>query len=522
VLTDLGQAGAAPAANVTIAGSSENLFNNPSLFSEPGADVYAVGEGIPTLLGVPTQGTSFAAPQVAGLASYLWLLSPDLRARPMADTIAAIEANARTSPVKFIDAYATVLSLDEATNPAPATAPIRLAILDLDDDGDFDEVDLAGFGAAFIDPATGQPRAGLFNNSRHDLNGDGFTAGISEAAFDLDRVGSTQFGAPALSDVTEVVAGASRTFDETALTDIEILCYYAHSSLYTGTDPGDALPGGCDVNITVEPVAVTLAVGGQQQFAARVTGSNDPTVSWSATCGTINQTGLYTTPAVAPPPPGTCTVTATSNADTTTSADATVTVIDQTGFFVGTFRSEQLLSESFPTSNGSTSVTHTRTARFTVSFAADDIDRAVVSTEEAQLRGVGSGTFDERLEATIVEGGCTRTIIEVATGPLDSASFGHGFVLFGLEPFSGPRPSLVVETSFGEPTIAFERTETIVCSDRNETSHTSGLKHISLAQLPVGTLVRDAAGSLVAIDFNGTGPDGGGGTITLSGRLERR
>src|SRR5207249_3102189 len=49
-----------------------------SAFSNIGPDVAAVGESI-TTLGPVAQGTSFAAPQAAGLASYLWLLSDDLR-----------------------------------------------------------------------------------------------------------------------------------------------------------------------------------------------------------------------------------------------------------------------------------------------------------------------------------------------------------------------------------------------------------------------------------------------------------
>ena len=68
--------------NVVITGSTApgNTFVDllESFFSNGDPNVVAVGESI-TTLGPVTQGTSFAAPQVAGLASYLWLLSDDLR-----------------------------------------------------------------------------------------------------------------------------------------------------------------------------------------------------------------------------------------------------------------------------------------------------------------------------------------------------------------------------------------------------------------------------------------------------------
>jgi hypothetical protein len=237
LLADLDQSSAPPAPNVMVIGSSDDTLNNPSAFSDPGSDVNAVGENIPTLLGVQTQGTSFASPQVAGLVTYLWLLSPALRARPVADTIAAIEANKRLFPVNLIDAYATVLSLDPAASPDPVDSKVRLAILDADGDGDFDQADLQQFHDAFrpggiaIEPSTR-------DDSRFDLNGDGFTGGTRTTRFDLDPTGSTRFGAPMLTQVSEEVSGQLQTFNETAVTDADVLCYYAYSPLFSAAaDP---------------------------------------------------------------------------------------------------------------------------------------------------------------------------------------------------------------------------------------------------------------------------------------------
>jgi hypothetical protein len=233
LLQSLQQTQAPPAPGVIVVGSSDRLLNSPSAFSNPEADVYAVGEGIPTLTGIPIRGTSFAAPQVAGLAAYLWMLSPDLRARPVADTIAAIEAHKRIFPVDLIDAYATVLSLDPDDELSASGSRVRLALVDADGNGRFDEADLQQFHEAYrpgglaIDPSTQ-------DYSRFDLNGDGYTGGTRSAGVDLDPTGSTQFGARSLTDVTTEVFAVERTFDEGSVTDADALCFWANTALYSG------------------------------------------------------------------------------------------------------------------------------------------------------------------------------------------------------------------------------------------------------------------------------------------------
>ncbi len=177
----------------------------PSGFSNLGSDLFATGQNVPTLNGGRTAGTSFSAPQIAGLVSYLWLVSPDLRAKPVASTIASILANVNPS-TKQLDAYASVLSLDEAVAVTPATAKIRLAILDVDPPPPsspprnppprvfaFNEDDLQEFHDHYV--SGGVPVAGSRDFSRLDLNGDGFTGGPTSARFDLDPTGSLRFGA---------------------------------------------------------------------------------------------------------------------------------------------------------------------------------------------------------------------------------------------------------------------------------------------------------------------------------------
>ena len=92
------------------------------------------------------------------------------------------------------------------------------------------------------------------------------------------------------------------------------------------SDDGDPV----EVSVSVEPDEVTLAPGEEQVFKALVTGASDTSVTWDASCGSIDERGstvTYTAPAIVPTD-GTCTVTvtATSDADSTASDTAVVTV----------------------------------------------------------------------------------------------------------------------------------------------------------------------------------------------------
>jgi hypothetical protein len=334
LLADLGQTGAEPAANVLIVGSQDSSFVT-SEFSEPGAQVFAVGEGIPTLLGVPVQGTSFSAPQVAGLAAYLWLLSPELRARPLADTIAAIRANA--SPDGLVNAYASVLSLDRPEAPTPTTARVRLALLDVDADGDFDLADLQAFHDAYVQ--VGAPiNPSRQDFSRFDLNGDGFTGGTRATRMDLDPTGSTRFGAPQISELFVPRGNQTLTFHEAFVTDARALCFYALSGLYSGSDAAardallaDLCPAGGA--LAIDPESVVVGTLGTQQFVALAGGQPTPDVAWSASAGSIDADGLF----LAPAEPGLYTVTATSLSEPANQASADVEVTGgESGLYAGT------------------------------------------------------------------------------------------------------------------------------------------------------------------------------------------
>jgi len=82
--------------------------------------------------------------------------------------------------------------------------------------------------------------------------------------------------------------------------------------------------------VSVEPNDVVMYTNQQQQFDATVTGAYNTAVTWSASAGSITQTGLYTAPST----PGTYYVTATSVENPNASDTVAVVVQDLGG---GTF-----------------------------------------------------------------------------------------------------------------------------------------------------------------------------------------
>ena len=230
----------------------ENLVETPAPDFEPGClgvtsnrggTIAVVGTDVHShLFGSAADdktGTSMASPQVAGLAMYLWSIAPDLTAPQLRGAMIATARPALPNDAggcgtdvpsaPRLDAYAAVLSLDRPVALTPATAPVRTAILNRDADGDFDEHDLELFAAV------ARTDAGDRDYSRSDLNGDGFTGGTATAPFDLELVGSTRGGGPLLEKVRQGIEGVSVEFDEAALTDMQVLCFYAYSDLYTGS-----------------------------------------------------------------------------------------------------------------------------------------------------------------------------------------------------------------------------------------------------------------------------------------------
>jgi len=97
---------------------------------------------------------------------------------------------------------------------------------------------------------------------------------------------------------------------------------------FVGIDQGSAgVTAPTVTSVSVSPSTATVGGGLSQQFSVVVSGTGSPaqTVTWTASAGSINSTGLFTAPSAALSAQ-TITVTATSTVDTTQSGSATVTV----------------------------------------------------------------------------------------------------------------------------------------------------------------------------------------------------
>jgi len=248
-----------PLGNMVIVGSLDDDGLRSS-FSEPVEDVLVQGSGLTlacrlavTNSGcdgtnwIGAAGTSFAAPQVAGVAAYLLTQKPDLSPTQLRDAL----LNTRAGDV--LDAYRAVLELDAGDN----ALPLRRRLLDVaggdetdgsgaKPDGKFDEKDLEAFVKAFRHAEAHRKPDDPPDRSRFELNGDGFTGGSTTAPFDLDGP-SGGIGTSILSTLSRDIRSVPIQFDETALTDLQILCFYAYSGMYTGSpsERGRILGAGC-------------------------------------------------------------------------------------------------------------------------------------------------------------------------------------------------------------------------------------------------------------------------------------
>lgn len=230
--------------------------------SEVGSNIAGFGMHIP-LLQDPTgivgfaTGTSFAAPQVAAVAEFLWSVKtyPALSASDIADRI--IASGRKTSASCFLgddptvlDAYAAALTVDSAIQIGHA--PVRMAILDVANDqdqdipdGKFDEHDVRRYLKAFSESAKVAAASGGYvaDYSRFDINGDGYTGGdATNTHFKLQEPFPATYTRPHLLEygtVTQDIEGVPVSFDEKNLTDLEILAYYAYSPLFSSTPDGD-------------------------------------------------------------------------------------------------------------------------------------------------------------------------------------------------------------------------------------------------------------------------------------------
>ncbi len=269
-----------------------------------GGTVSAIGTDVTSLSSNGTyvdSGTSMATPQVAGLAAYMLAIDPDMTPQKVKDIILRTSQSVPDfsgifgpsvcstwgAPAPAIDAYAAVLALDKssALNGTRSDAPVRNAILDIagndptvpGKNGQFDENDLEYYitqiEAGSNDIRKGTPKV---KYSRADLNGDGYDG--SGTGSDADKY-KKKFNLdinypPTYTIVRQMIETVEVEFDEKALTDTEILCYYAYSPLYTGDRDKrkELMASRCQPGI----VAVYYAHSYKVDFGPGTTCGNDP------------------------------------------------------------------------------------------------------------------------------------------------------------------------------------------------------------------------------------------------------
>jgi Subtilase family len=218
-----------------IQGTLSGVDNSPQ-------GVLSYGDNLGNLLQI--QGTSMATPQVAGFAAYLWSFNGSLTATQIVDKIKSNAVPNICGGAPMIDVYTTLLSIDSSETIDKAS--VRVALLDIaggssapdkKGDGKFDAADLRLWAFILVPTITVPPAARDY--SRYDLNGDGFTGGsTNRAKFNLDMSYGAN-GVSTYSTLSRKIGSTDILFNETILTDLQILCYYAYSSTLYSPDQAD-------------------------------------------------------------------------------------------------------------------------------------------------------------------------------------------------------------------------------------------------------------------------------------------
>lgn len=247
-----------PIGNLLVVGSSQLDGFTRSSFSTPGADVRMIGEDVlascyssnlPCEIGQWfLSNTDAASAQLAGLAAWMLNMDSTVDENRVIEIIKHVFQNGQL--VGIVDAYAALLTLDNSIS----AAPIRTRILDVTNstglgapDGIFDDNDVNSWlNIIFPQFEDGLP---------FDLNGDGHIGGNTAVWFDLD-INSL----PIYTTVTQDIGATTRNFNEEAVTDKDILCYYAYSQLFSGdeTRRDELLRGEC-VATTEGEIALELS-----------------------------------------------------------------------------------------------------------------------------------------------------------------------------------------------------------------------------------------------------------------------
>ena len=208
-------------------------------------------------------GTSYSSPQVAALAAMLWAVRPQLTvaevkqilidtARPT-PVIVDQNCSSYATPPKTVDAFAAMLALDVSDDELK----VRKALIDADGDRALTASDISSL-LQMMDNANGQ-----LDYGRADLNGDGYSGGNNEQAFDLNANGDTE-------DRLETLIGSQLvSFTESHLSDKDILCYLAFSIQTGSPGSGDSgIEAQCNPPTDQAAVVITNQRSGVTAYAS--------------------------------------------------------------------------------------------------------------------------------------------------------------------------------------------------------------------------------------------------------------
>jgi hypothetical protein len=291
---------------VALAGAPGAWGARRAAFSNVGGHVSAPGAGVlvPTVdtAGAPrytyrsADGTSLSAPFVAGLASYLYTLAPDMRmatltTNPIRDLLRSSAVEAGTASPR-VDAFSAALGVDAVMGGARV---LRM-LLDVDDgtpdgntradaeghdvttedadgdggpgDGRIDMADFRRFRDALLQVEGGE-RVSLDGSLRHpkkDLNGNGRTAGEGDdenvfPRFDFN--GDGRLSRDAKVQVAGVMRGAEATdldvlrrlFSDPDVSERELPGLLESTDIHVDAGACLAVPGAVSVRARAYPVA---------------------------------------------------------------------------------------------------------------------------------------------------------------------------------------------------------------------------------------------------------------------------
>jgi hypothetical protein len=256
-----------------------------------------------------------------------------------------------------------------------------------------------------------------------NINGGGPSVVVSPSTVTIPKSGTTQFSSS--------VNGATWTVDGSchgtiASTGIFTASTTAETCTVTATASGNI--GTATVTIqalTVTPAAVSMNVGGTQQFTANFAST------WSVTGGTINGAGLYTAPSLN----GTYTITATAvNGGTTATATATVTgqltflplVTSPTSWNYGTVTISTTVNKAFSIHNAGTGTVTISTQSITAGgsqFAINTntcggtIVGGATCTFNVAFSSAAAGSYSGNLRVQDSAGGLTNAPLLAAVSP---------------------------------------------------------------------------------------------------------